>query len=125
MSEGFSNPIIGGGGGLVYPSIHSPNFVHDVSGWTIDKNGNAEFDNVTVRGVLNGNEYIINSTGFFLYAGAPAAGNLILAMASAPGDDEFGNPYSAPGISISAPGGNGPNEIQIRPDLSAILIYAP
>lgn len=25
--SGFSNPIIGGGGALVYPSIHSPNFV--------------------------------------------------------------------------------------------------
>lgn len=27
MSGGFNNPIIGGGGALVYPSIHSPDFV--------------------------------------------------------------------------------------------------
>jgi hypothetical protein len=48
VSEGFSNPIIGGGGALVYPSIHSPNFVNGVSGWSIDKDGNAFFNSVTL-----------------------------------------------------------------------------
>lgn len=125
MAGGFNNPIVGGGGALVYPSIHSPDFVHDISGWTINKDGSAEFDNLTIRGTFFGNDYILNSAGFFLYAGTPGAGNLILAIANAAGEDEFGNPYSGPGIAVSAPGGAGPNEIQIRPDLSAILVYAP
>lgn len=48
MSDGFSNPLVGGGGGLVYPSIHSPDFVHGVSGWSIDKDGSAEFQDVII-----------------------------------------------------------------------------
>ena len=40
---GFSNPLVGGGGALVYPSIHSPNYVLGVSGWSINKNGTAQF----------------------------------------------------------------------------------
>lgn len=50
MSEGFANPIIGGGGGLVYPSIHSPDFVEGTTGWSIDKNGNAEFNSLQLLG---------------------------------------------------------------------------
>lgn len=48
MAGGFNNPLVGDGGGLVYPSIHSPNFVHGVSGWTINKDGSAEFRSITV-----------------------------------------------------------------------------
>lgn len=72
----FSNPIIGGGGALVYPSIHSPNFVASVSGWSINKNGNAEFNGVTIRGTFNGVDFILNTNGLFLYTGVPAVGNL-------------------------------------------------
>jgi hypothetical protein len=45
--SGFSNPIIGGSGSLVYPSIHSPNYVAGTSGWSIDKNGDAQFNEIT------------------------------------------------------------------------------
>lgn len=50
MTEGFANPIIGGGGALVYPSIHSPNFVPGIAGWSIDKNGAAQFDDLIING---------------------------------------------------------------------------
>ncbi|MGH3223577.1 MAG: hypothetical protein ACRDPY_33655 [Streptosporangiaceae bacterium] len=50
--SGFSNPIIGGGGALVYPSIHSPDYVTEVSGWTVSKDGSAEFSDVTIRGTI-------------------------------------------------------------------------
>jgi hypothetical protein len=44
VSEGFKNPIIGGGGTLVYPQIKSPNFnLAAKTGWAILKNGNAYF----------------------------------------------------------------------------------
>lgn len=92
---GFSNPIIGGGGSLVYPSIHSPNFVHNISGWTIKKDGSAEFNNLSIRGTFNGNNFILNSTGFFLYRGTPALGNLAgsFVPANITGTDQFGNTF--------------------------------
>lgn len=52
--SGFSNPIIGGGGTLVYPAIRSPNYVTGISGWSINKSGFAEFQNVIVRGTFSG-----------------------------------------------------------------------
>jgi hypothetical protein len=96
----FSNPITGGQGGLIRPSIKSPNFVHNVSGWTIDRNGNAEFNNGTFRGTITastfqGTDFTINSAGYFLYNGAPAAGNLAFSIAQASGTDAFGNVYVA------------------------------
>jgi hypothetical protein len=49
MSIGsFSNPITGSNGDLVYNQIQSPNFVHGVSGWRIQRNGSAEFQNVII-----------------------------------------------------------------------------
>lgn len=50
--SGFSNPIIAAGGSLVYPAIHSPGFVPGSTGWSINKNGSAEFNSVTIRGTL-------------------------------------------------------------------------
>lgn len=47
---GFSNPIIGGGGTLVREAIRSPDYVPGVSGWTINRDGSAEFNDVQVRG---------------------------------------------------------------------------
>lgn len=71
-----------------------------------------------------GNTTIINSAGTFIYDGPPALGTLIIAMASAAGTDPYGNHYSGPGIAVSIPGTAG-NQIQVRPDLGALLIYTP
>jgi hypothetical protein len=69
MSGGFSNPIIGGGGNLVYPSIHSPGYVPDITGWSINKDGTADFTGLTVRGQI-----IVESSndGIFVYTYIPA-----------------------------------------------------
>jgi hypothetical protein len=46
----FSNPVVGGEDGeLIRPAIQSPNYVPGVSGWTINRDGSAEFNNVTIR----------------------------------------------------------------------------
>ena len=46
-------------------------------------------------------------------------------VAAAPGVDQWENTYAGPGIAISAPGAGGSkNIIQVRPDKSAVLIYA-
>lgn len=46
----FSNPVVGGENGeLIRQSIQSPDYVTGVSGWTINRDGSAEFNNVTIR----------------------------------------------------------------------------
>lgn len=95
MTEGsFSNPLVGGGGSLVYPDIHSPDFVAGTSGWSIDKNGDAEFNNLTLTGTtFNGLDYVINQNGVFFYNGTPAAGNLVSSLTNSTGTDAKGNVY--------------------------------
>jgi hypothetical protein len=66
--SGFNNPIISGGGSLVYPSIHSPGYESGVQGWTVNANGSAEFNDLTIRGTFNGLDYLINSAGIFCYS---------------------------------------------------------
>jgi len=46
----FRNPIIGGRSILIREAIKSPNYVPGVAGWTINRDGSAEFSNVTIRG---------------------------------------------------------------------------
>lgn len=49
--EGFANPVVAGTA-LIIPAINSPNFVVDTTGWSINQDGSAEFDNITLRGVV-------------------------------------------------------------------------
>lgn len=51
--SGFNNSVVGGQGTLVRESIHSPDYVPGVSGWTINRDGSAEFNGVTFRGTLH------------------------------------------------------------------------
>lgn len=99
---GFIDPVVGGTV-LRIPAIQSPNFVSGVSGWAIFQNGNAEFDNITIRGEFEGTDFVINSSGIFFYSGTPAAGNLLISIASAAGTDAFTNAYPE-GMSISMGG---------------------
>lgn len=65
----FNNPITGGGGTLVIDRIKSDNFVPDVSGWDIEKNGDAFFNNITAKGSVTTNLVIVdNNGGIFIYA---------------------------------------------------------
>lgn len=99
--SGFSNPIIGGGGSLVYPSIHSPGFQTGVTGWSIDKNGDAEFNDVVIRGTFFGVDFIISTAGIFLYSGPPALGNLAISIApAATTTDPEGNAVQGGGMKI-------------------------
>jgi hypothetical protein len=90
---GFNNSILAGQGTLIRTMIQSPNYVPGVSGWTINKDGSAEFNNLSIRGTFNGTNYTINSDGAFFYSGTPAAGNLIQSLTSHTGTDPFGNVY--------------------------------
>lgn len=50
---GFRNPIVAGIN-LIREAIRSPNYVQGVSGWTINKDGTAEFQDLTARGEIVG-----------------------------------------------------------------------
>lgn len=89
---GFSNPIVGGTA-LRIPAIQSPGFVAGSAGWIIRIDGSAEFNNLTIRGTFNGTDFILNSSGLFVYSGTPANGNLIGSIAPASGTDGFSNAY--------------------------------
>lgn len=125
--SGFTDPIVGGGGNLIRPSVQSPNFsLPGKTGWAILRDGSAYFFNVTATGAVTANSVIVGGPGdgVFVYDGLPGPGTLVVAIVSAAGTDHFGNAYSGPGIAISAPGPTGKNEIQVRPDKRAIFIYA-
>jgi hypothetical protein len=125
--SGFADPIIGGSGNLIRPSVQSPNFsIPNQTGWAILKDGSAYFFNVTATGVVTANAVIVDGAGqgVFIYDGPAALNNLVVSIASDQGTDPFGNDYSGPGVSVSAPGpGGSKNNIQIRPDLKAMLVY--
>jgi hypothetical protein len=110
--SGFSNPIVGGGGGLVYPSIHSPGFnvanppASPNPSWGILKSGLAYFFGLILSGgTITGPNYIINSNGWFFYGGTPANGNLVASfVGNTGGTDQFGNTYQ-PGDTVYTPNG--------------------
>lgn len=95
LTGGLSNflGLTQGMGALAIPSIFSPNFVTGVSGWSIQKTGNAEFNNLTIRGTFLGLDFIINSSGIFFYSGVPATGNLFMYWAVVAGTDAFNNTF--------------------------------
>ena len=97
---GFDNPLVGGTA-LRLPAIQSPNYVAGSTGWIIKIDGSAEFNNLTVRGQFQGTDFIINSSGIFLYSGTPANGNLVGSWAPASGTDAYGNTFPQ-GLSIGA-----------------------
>lgn len=49
---GFANAVVGGMSKLIRAAIQSPNFLTGVSGWTINKDGTAEFNNLSIRGTV-------------------------------------------------------------------------
>jgi hypothetical protein len=49
---GFTNAVVGGAAKLIRFAIQSPNFVTGVSGWSINKDGTAEFQSLTARGSI-------------------------------------------------------------------------
>jgi hypothetical protein len=85
--SGFSNPVVGGQGTLIRDLIKSPNFLSNVRGWQISRDGSAQFNNLTIRGAFNGTNFVLNSSGLFFYSGNPATGNLIESITDAAGND--------------------------------------
>lgn len=89
---GWLNDIVGGTI-LRIPKIQSPGYVAGSTGWSINQDGSAEFNNLSIRGTFNGTDFVINSSGAFFYSGTPANGNLIVSIAPGGGTDAYGNQY--------------------------------
>lgn len=99
----FTNSVVGNGGSLVRTAIRSPNYVAGTTGWTINKTGDAEFNNLNIRGTFTGTDFVISSAGAFFYDGTPANGNLIASISANAGTDAFGNDYPS-GIGLENDG---------------------
>ena len=93
------------------------------------RNGDAYFFNVTAEGAVTSNPGHRQGPGdgLFVYDGVAGARDARRRHCQRrPEKTSSATPTQGPGIAISAPGlGGGKNEIQIRPDLNAVLIYAP
>jgi hypothetical protein len=119
----FAHDIAGGQGNLIVTALQSPNFLHDVSGWQIARNGDAEFNDLVIRGTFLGADFEVTSAGAFFYSGTPAAGNLIISIATAAGSDPYSNPYSGPGVAAYGPNGS---ELGIFPiGAQPVLSFSP
>lgn len=107
------NPIVGGTV-LRIPAIQSPNFVSGVSGWTINADGTAQFNQLTI---------IVQASGaaLLIYNGAAGPGNLIGSWASVAGADQYGNAYPA---GISAIQGSLSGVLLTNPTITGALMSA-
>lgn len=99
MALESQNNILGGTV-LMRAAIRSPNFVTGSSGWSINNDGSAEFNNIVIRGGA-----IISGTALY-YSGTPALGNLIASInPGAQFTDIYGNTVLHGIASYNATGG--------------------
>lgn len=84
----FKRPLVSAGGGLAFPSIHSPNYDAGNAGWTINRDGTVEFNSL-------GGTFQVNNSGIFFYIPKAGSGNLRASITNADGTDTYGNIYKA------------------------------
>lgn len=84
----FKNPLFGASGAIAVSSIHSLLYQLGVSGWSLNKDGTAEFNSL-------GGTFQITGSGIFFYIPNAGSGNLRMALTNADGTDPYGNAYKA------------------------------
>lgn len=82
--SGFSNAVVGGMDILKRNAIRSFNYVAGVAGWTVNKDGSAQFNELTIIVQANGAAVLI-------YYPSGGLGNLIGSWAAAEFTDQYGN----------------------------------
>lgn len=93
-------------------AMQSPNYDGVSTGWAINADGTSFFFQVELTG---GSLIITSDGGVFLYAGSPAAGQLVGSWTGAAGADPYGNAL-VPGLQIGAPGSS---QVALLPNVSA------
>src|SRR4051812_24479141 len=62
--KGWNNPIAAGDGTLIYPALKSPNFITNISGWSLNRNGDVELNSAIIRGAISaGNGTVLLNAG--------------------------------------------------------------
>ena len=62
--SGFTNSIIGGMSTLIRAAIKSPNYVANTLGWSLNKDGSADINNLSARGAISaGNGAVLLNSG--------------------------------------------------------------
>lgn len=84
-------------GNMLIQGAHSNNYVPGSTGWTINADGSAEFNNIVIRGGT-----VVSGTALY-YAGTPGSGTLIASIAAVAGTDVYGNSYLAGITTYSGP----------------------
>lgn len=97
----FRNSVVGGVT-LVRPAIRSPNYDPGVAGWSIDIDGSAEFNDVTVRGTLESSNYVPGVSGWRLDQSGSAEFYDVLVRGAAAGDVVVVGPPTLPQVSIGS-----------------------
>lgn len=64
----FTDPIIGGESKLIRQAIQSPDYQAGLTGWSINRDGTAEFNDATIRGELSagGGTVVVNELGIYV-----------------------------------------------------------
>lgn len=74
--DGFQNPPVGAQGALTRDRIKSPDFQTGVTGWSVDKDGSAEFQSAILRGQITvtdpntGHSVVIQTGSILLFTGS-------------------------------------------------------
>lgn len=93
---------LAGGIFLIRPALRSPDYVAGTSGWTVNQDGSAEFNDVTVRGDLESANYVAGVSGWHLDVNGSAEFNDILVRGAAAGDVVVVGPSALPQVSIGS-----------------------
>lgn len=102
----FSNPIVGGTT-LIRPAIHSPDYEPGVAGWTINKDGTAEFNDVVFRGSAESANYVPGVSGWKLDQDGDAEFNSVVIRGDGDGDIIIAGPDDGSQVVIGANPGDG------------------
>lgn len=128
---GFANSIIGGAAALIRAAIKSPNYVPSSAGWTINKDGSSEFNNIIARGtVVTGNpaagHVIIDNDGIHVYDSTNTLVAELRVNGATDGLLEV-NAIAADFISMhaDAPVGSGVQDLTIAPAIGFNSISSP
>lgn len=123
-------PGAGEGQRIVLDGVRGAIFEYDsnndlVASWAssagTDPYGNAYPAGISISSAsVLGPYVVLNSSGLFLYSGAPSPGNLIAAIAAYAGTDSYGNPF-VQGAQFGAPG---TDQISLIPNAGTPLLLA-
>lgn len=106
---GFGNAILGGASKLIRRAIQSPNYVAGTSGWSINRDGTAEFVGLILRTGSSGKYIVIGAGGaniiqfFSGLAGETAPGYLLVDVSGGPPATEGYVELAAPALGGNVP----------------------